>query len=307
MPRKGRELEELVATLEKGLSGSSIKITSPDFVEDIVLEEKREVDVSLRFTMGSHDFLLVFECRDHKKTQDVMWIEQLATKRDDICVNKLIAVSSNGFSENARKKAHAKNIELRTLKEIDPKEILGWFQAKKLTVFSLKWNIIKVDIAAHSSLNSSQNEDLEKFIKSSSGSLRSDTKFIYDPKIDCTLSVNDCIICNESKIIRDFNPTDKKMIIQFNICPQDNQLGFFISTPGVLIRMGSIQLKLEIWLEFSVSKIISASSYDNENNQLAQIVKFEDIKIDGAKKSCETHLMVKDGKNRLEFFLKDKN
>lgn len=306
MTRKGRELEELVATLEKGLSGKGVIITSPDFIEDIVIEDKREVDVSLRFNVGSHDFLLVFECRDRKNTEDVTWIEQLATKRDDISVNKLIAVSSNGFSKNARKKAHAKNIELRTLTEIDPKEIFGWFQVTEMDVINLRWSLVRALIVKHESLNTTQIDELKEFIKSLSGDFLYN-KFIFDPKVEDVLSISDYVSCNSDNINRDFNPTEEKKIIQFKLGPQSEEDGFYISTTGTLIRIECIELELEIWQEFYVSKIVSPSSYDNEKNQLAQIVKFEDIEIGGVKKSFKTHLMIKDGKETLEFFLKDKD
>ncbi|AKB49808.1 hypothetical protein MSBRW_0555 [Methanosarcina barkeri str. Wiesmoor] len=306
MTRKGRELEELVAILEKGLSGTDVKITSPDFIEDIVIEDKREVDVSLRFNMGSHDFLLVFECRDRKNTEDVTWIEQLATKRDDICVNKLIAVSSNGFSNNARKKAHAKNIELRTLKEIDPKEIFGWFQVTEIDVINLRWSLIRAFIVKHESLDTTQIDELKKFIKSLSGDFLYNNKFILDPKAEDVLSISDCVSYNSDNINRDFNPTEEKKIIQFKLRPQSEEDCFYISTTDTLIRIECIELELEIWQEFYVSKIVSPSSYDNEKKQLAQIVKFEDIEIGGVKKSLKTHLMIKDDKETLEFFLKDK-
>lgn len=307
MTRKGRELEELVATLEKGLSGTGVKITSPDFIEDVVIQDKREVDVSLRFNMGSHDFLLVFECRDRKNTEDVTWIEQLATKRDDICVNKLIAVSSNGFSNNARKKAHAKNIELRTLKEIDPKEIFGWFQVTKIDVINLRWSLKKAYIIKHESLDTTQTDELKKFIKSLSGDFLINNKFIFDPKSEGMSSISDCISYNSEYINKNFNPTKEKKTIKLNLMPQSEEDGFYVSATDTLIRIKCIELELEIWQEYFVSKIVSPSSYDNAKSQLAQIVKFEDIEIGGVKKSVQTHLMIKDGKERLEFFLKDKD
>lgn len=279
MARKGRELEKLVAILEKGLNGKDIKVTSPDTIYDKVAEESREIDISLKGNMGSHEMLVIIECRDRKPREDVAWPEQLATKRDHVGANLAIAVSSRGFSEGARKKADFLGIRLRTLEEIDPNEIMEWFQARKLTAFSLKWNFLKADIAPYASLDVSQTEDLQKFLKSFSGAFRSDAKFIIDPKIDGELSIDDCLLGNADKIIEDFKPTEKKMTIQLFIFPQNKEIGFFASTSDRLIRMEYIRLILEIWLEFQEAKIASVSSYNNEKISLAQIVSFEDIEI----------------------------
>jgi len=142
--RKGRELEELVASLEKGLNGTGIKVTSPDKICDKVTKKKREIDVSLKGNMGFHDMLAILECRKRKHKDDVTWIEQLATKRDHTGANLAIAISSSGFTEGARLKADFLGIRLRTVSEIDPQEIMDWFKVEKLTVSCFYYALIEV-------------------------------------------------------------------------------------------------------------------------------------------------------------------
>lgn len=305
LARKGRELEELVATLEKGLNGTRITVTSPDKIYDKVTKKKREIDITLKGNMGFHEMLTIIECRDRKPKDDVTWIEQLAIKKDHVGANLAIAVSSSGFTEGARIKADFLGIRLRTLAEIDPKEIMEWFQVRRITAFSLKWNFLKVDIAPYPSLDSSQSEELHKFLKSYSGSFRSNSKFIIDPQIDGAISIDDCILGNTDKIIEDFKPTDKKRTIQLYISPQNKEDGFFALTSDRLIRMEYIRIIMEIWLEFQEADIVSASSYDNEKNPLAQIISFEDIEIGGVNRSFKIHLTMRDDMQSLEFHSKD--
>ncbi len=66
------------------MSGEDVQIKSPDFIADSITGEKREVDISLRGKIGSHPILIIIEVRDRDKVQDVTWIEQLATKRDNM-------------------------------------------------------------------------------------------------------------------------------------------------------------------------------------------------------------------------------
>ena len=53
MSRKGKELELLVARLEKILAPEDATITSPDYLLDKITGGKREVDVSIRSRIGS--------------------------------------------------------------------------------------------------------------------------------------------------------------------------------------------------------------------------------------------------------------
>ncbi len=59
--------------------------------------------------------------------QDVTWIEQIACKRNSVGADKVIAVSSKGFTEPAKIKAQKNEIELRTFDEIEPEKINRWF------------------------------------------------------------------------------------------------------------------------------------------------------------------------------------
>jgi hypothetical protein len=81
----------------------------------------------LRGRIGSSNILIIIECRDRVKVEDVIWIEQITCKRESIGADKVIAVSSKGFSEPAKIKAQKNKIELRTFEEIDPHEISRWF------------------------------------------------------------------------------------------------------------------------------------------------------------------------------------
>ncbi len=133
MTRKGRDLEKLVALLEQNLGPQGIQITSPDYIRGKNSNSNREVDISLRSQFGSSDILVIFECRDRKGTEDVTWIEQLATKRKDVGANKAVAVSSTGFSSGAKNVAKLEDIELRTLEEVNPNDFLSWFGLKYIS------------------------------------------------------------------------------------------------------------------------------------------------------------------------------
>ncbi len=118
MARRGKDTEQLVALLEAALGEEDrVDVQSPDYIPDRDTGRKREVDVAVRIKSGTHQVLIILECRDRQNVEDVTWIEQLASKRSSVGADKAIAVSTSGFSEPARRKARACMIELRTLQE----------------------------------------------------------------------------------------------------------------------------------------------------------------------------------------------
>lgn len=132
MPRAGRSLELLVKALEQLLAGAPVEIRSPDYIMGRNSGTSREVDVSLRAQVGSARVLVIIECRDRAKPQDVTWIEQLASKREDVGADKAVAVSSGGFSASARNLARSKKIDLRSLEELDPHIVFDWLTDQTL-------------------------------------------------------------------------------------------------------------------------------------------------------------------------------
>src|SRR4051812_30622967 len=123
---KSRDFETLVARIEQILAPSGARITSPDHIADLVTGALREVDASIRLSVGSVDVLISVECRDRSRAEDVTWIEQLITKKASIGASHTIAVSSIGFSELATKLANRGGIGIRTISDVTDKTILEW-------------------------------------------------------------------------------------------------------------------------------------------------------------------------------------
>lgn len=126
-PTASREFERLVARIEAAVAPLGATITSPDRLSDHTTGHLREVDATVRYRLGTSDVLIVIECRKRSRTQDVTWIEQLATKSRSVGANKLIAVSETPFSTAAEKASKAHQIELRTLSPASTEHVAGWF------------------------------------------------------------------------------------------------------------------------------------------------------------------------------------
>lgn len=125
-PPLWRDFEKLVARIEQALAGNSIKVVSPDRIPSLITGRRREVDASLRTSVGSAELLVTTECRKRQATQDVTWIEQLGCKKLAIGAARTIAVASSAFSKDAIRAAEHYGIDLRVLSEISDADVQSW-------------------------------------------------------------------------------------------------------------------------------------------------------------------------------------
>lgn len=77
---------------------------------------------------------MMVECRDRRDVQDVTWIDEVAGKAEDVRADKVVAVSAEGFSGGARLSAAARGIEIRTLEELAPADVLSWLGVAELVI-----------------------------------------------------------------------------------------------------------------------------------------------------------------------------
>ena len=146
MSRKGRDFELLVKMLEETLAPLGVEIKSPDLLTDKITGKNREVDVSIRSRIGSAECLIIIECRDRATNEDVTWLEQLATKKQNVGANIAIAVSSKGFSHDARQMAEHYGIEIRLVEEVTVGEVASWIGLAGISFIEQKWVIVYVGL-----------------------------------------------------------------------------------------------------------------------------------------------------------------
>ena len=138
-----REFELLVSRIESAVAPEGATVKSPAFLWDSVAHQQREVDATITYKVGTTPIVIMVECRDRHKIQDVLWIEQLATKQRDLRAAKCVAVTSSGFTRAAVTKAEALGIELRTIKFVDAETIKSW---KPLRTWFYRWRHLAQDL-----------------------------------------------------------------------------------------------------------------------------------------------------------------
>jgi hypothetical protein len=117
MPKRTNEFQELIKSIYEKIVPDGGKVTESGMVFDKNAKTLREVDILVEYRYAHHDFNMAIECRDRSRKDSVEWIDGLIGKSKSLAVNKVVAVSKEGFSKTAKNKAEAHNIDTLTLEE----------------------------------------------------------------------------------------------------------------------------------------------------------------------------------------------
>lgn len=118
MPKQGKSLEQLVASIERVLADqTTVEIESPKRLRDRTNGELREHDVVLKIKQGHHIVLVAIECRDRSRPIGAPEVEAFSAKCQDTGINQGIMVSPSGFYNSARRKADHLGIRCIDLEE----------------------------------------------------------------------------------------------------------------------------------------------------------------------------------------------
>jgi hypothetical protein len=124
MRENWRELEKLFGRIQKLIHGRDATVEWNGHISDPDdPAEERQIDVLITTSNGLR---ISVECRDRSSPQSVMWIEELAGRKVSLGLDGMIAVSPEGFSKLAQKKAKRFGILLYDLQNLTDEEIATW-------------------------------------------------------------------------------------------------------------------------------------------------------------------------------------
>lgn len=131
MPKRTNKFQRLVAFVEQELAAAGVRVTESAELQEYAESSDREVDILIEAEISGHPVRLALECRDHDRAQDKEWIDALIGKYRDLKVDRVIAVSSSGFTKGALQKAEKANIGTLSLEEANqtdwPSEFIQTF------------------------------------------------------------------------------------------------------------------------------------------------------------------------------------
>jgi hypothetical protein len=124
--RQGKELEKLVATLERVLADTGATIESPSRRQiDRDTGRRREHDVLIAWDHGHHQIITAIECRDRSRPVGVTDVEAFADKCERTGIHSGVIVSASSFTGTARQKAGNRSITCMDLSDVASFDWMG--------------------------------------------------------------------------------------------------------------------------------------------------------------------------------------
>lgn len=137
MARKGRKFELTYKWLYE--LDKKYRVKSPAYVYDKAADKKREIDVLVEYTdSNGYNRKIAIECRDRKQEENVMWIEQLIQKREDLELDYIIATTTQTFTKAAINKAKYHGVIIEQAEMFDSKTIENTMNKFFLDAFFFK-------------------------------------------------------------------------------------------------------------------------------------------------------------------------
>lgn len=111
MAKAGKELEQLVAAIQKQLAPTAVVEHDVKLMGKIT-ETHRQIDVLVKQKIGQYEMRIAIECKDYAKPVDVKGVEEFHGLLEDVGVEKGAMVCPAGFSVTAKKRAKMYGIDL---------------------------------------------------------------------------------------------------------------------------------------------------------------------------------------------------
>ncbi len=131
MPHRSNFFQRLIYLTRVNL-GEGAEVFESKMLKDRITGQFREVDIVIRGRVGSEVVIVSIECRDHKRSADVTWIDAMKSKHERLDTNVLMLASANGFSAGAKALAEKYNIQLVSLTLGDETDSLNIPQLSEL-------------------------------------------------------------------------------------------------------------------------------------------------------------------------------
>lgn len=132
-----KDFEDFVAQIERLLSRHGAKVRRNEQILDRH-GALRQLDATIRINTGTTELLVIIECRNRKRVNDITWVEQVAGKRDNLGAAKAIIVSNRKLPDSAASMAREKSVEIRTLSQVD-ESILPFPYPMRFVQSQIQW------------------------------------------------------------------------------------------------------------------------------------------------------------------------
>lgn len=302
MPSNGKQLEELVAFVEKTLSphGLTVGMNERVFNENGIQIAEFDVEVSGMF--GSTPIKWLIECRDRPSqgAAPAAWIEQLVGRRARFGFNKVTAVSTAGFAAGAVEFAKSKGIELREVATLSTDAFKTWFNLEFITEVHRSSEFLGAQVLISEFETKETKLALEKLLLNAS----SDAKILRSIKTGlCSPFVDAFFYAIQAKddlfddVVAD--GTSKAITMHVTYSADDDH--FVIDTPLGAVRVQEIVYSGKLKVKLTKIPLIGTSEYRHfeSKDTISQIAAFAPQQILGNNVALEFHKIAETGETHI--------
>ncbi len=142
MSNLGKKLESLIKDFEQLFAPSGLNVLSNVPVYNDSGVSIAEFDIQIKGKLGETEINWLIMCRDRPSSgaAPVEWVEQLMGRRERFNFNKVMAVSTTGFSPGAVECAKTHGIILRTVRNIT--DIVSDYKVREFSCVFQDVNVI---------------------------------------------------------------------------------------------------------------------------------------------------------------------
>ena len=306
MSDRGIGLENLVAFVERELvpKGFNVAQRKRTYNNDGV--QTAEFDVEISGKLGTTQIKWLIECRDRPSEgpSPTSWIEQLVGRKERFNFNRVTAVSTTGFVDEAKNYALSKGIELRNVTSTDPVELVKWLNLTHLKFVERSANLEGVLLG----LTEKQTDEQMDFIKknffgeiSSETELRiahSETRIPFHRIYLEAVRTAETLIAGETGLLPPPSAIPKKIIARYT--SEDHY--YVLDTPSGAVKVEEIIFTGKV-VEVETDIPFSAITYKNlETGQVISEAATFLIENSNFSSSLEIHRI--EGADKMQLLLR---
>ncbi|HWR77703.1 MAG TPA: restriction endonuclease [Thiobacillus sp.] len=301
MAADGKQLEALVAYVEKTLLPEGFTVATNERVFNEEGIQIAEFDIEIRGKVGSTAIAWLIECRDRPTSGPApgSWIEQLVGRRTRFGFNKVTAVSTTGFTTGATEFALAQGIELREVKALAPDEFSDWLPLRHIHC------IERLTTLNHASIEigESESEERQRALVQVLSKVDGAAAFLKSSKTGDTTTPADAFSSAAAGInglLDDLvaNGPEKKIRLHANYTDDDH---FIIETVEGPIQVCAILFDGDIRLKQTLLPLVATAEYRHAatGEVISQVASFAPQSVHGMKFSTEMHKMADTGETHV--------
>ncbi|MBU1143292.1 MAG: hypothetical protein KKH92_06575 [Firmicutes bacterium] len=267
------KITKLVSTLESLLLEDNAEIKSPDYIEDKTTGELRKIDISIRKKIGSVPILIMIECKDDSISDDTLWIEQIAQKRDALKASKAVAVFNGYLNDNAIQKALYLNVETRLISKITSDDVSSWLHAKYMTQWIYNVDFLRVSFKTEKEEQGKLHELIKKNF--SNKKLSTDKDIFLNSEDNKNYSFNHIwkgiLSKKREEIYMDVYPKNGRIRRTLMTSFSNPNSRYQILSDNNKIDILKIKIICDLWIEEKLVPF-NINEYSSEDNQLVDTI-----------------------------------